>query len=211
MARLELDHLVVSTEMLETGVSAIEALLGVPLDAGGKHDLMGTHNRVVRLGDGEYLEVIAIDPSVPPIDGARWYGLDGFAGETRLTNWAARSDSLEAALMGLPPGTGTPLDLERGPFIWRMAVPDDGMLPWAGLAPAAIQWISDDIPPNVLPARGLRLTALTIHHPEATRIGRLLAKVIDDPRITVTGSAEEGTVPRLEAVIEPPNGPVTLG
>ena len=41
------------------------ALLGVPMAGGGKHPLMGTHNRLIGLGD-LYLEVISIDPDAPP-------------------------------------------------------------------------------------------------------------------------------------------------
>jgi hypothetical protein len=37
---------------------------------------MGTHNRLLKLGEGFYLELIAIDPQAPPPGRPRWFGLD---------------------------------------------------------------------------------------------------------------------------------------
>ncbi len=54
------DHLAISAASLEQGALAVEAMLGVGLEPGGKHAFMGTHNRLLSLGPGEYLEVIAI-------------------------------------------------------------------------------------------------------------------------------------------------------
>ena len=39
-----------------------EGALGATPAPGGHHPLMGTHNQLLSLGPGEYLEVIAIDP-----------------------------------------------------------------------------------------------------------------------------------------------------
>jgi hypothetical protein len=62
---LSFDHLAIGAETLDEGVEAVEAALGVPLAPGGGHPAMGTHNRLLSLGPGEYLEVIAIDPDAP--------------------------------------------------------------------------------------------------------------------------------------------------
>ena len=55
------DHLAVAASSLDA--STLERVLGVPLAGGGKHDRMGTHNRLLRLGSDAYLELIAIDPA----------------------------------------------------------------------------------------------------------------------------------------------------
>ncbi|WP_393939598.1 VOC family protein [Piscinibacter sakaiensis] len=52
---------------------------GCAPEGGGAHPHMGTHNRLLRLGDHCYLEVIAIDPAAPPPARARWFGLDRLA------------------------------------------------------------------------------------------------------------------------------------
>ena len=59
------DHLAVAAETLDAGVAAVEEALGLRLQPGGKHAAMGTPNRLIGMGPGEYLEVIAIDPEAP--------------------------------------------------------------------------------------------------------------------------------------------------
>src|ERR1700687_4364463 len=74
--RAKLDHLVVAAASLEQGEDHLESLLGVRPRRGGKHVAMGTHNRVLRLGDGIYLELIAVDPDGIKPDRPRWFDLD---------------------------------------------------------------------------------------------------------------------------------------
>ena len=128
MGPCALDHLAVSAGALAEGVAHVEDALGVRLSTGGQHPAMGTHNRLLRLGD-VYLEVIAIDPFATPPGRPRWFDLNNFTGPPRLTNWIARCADLDAALALAPPGSGTPMALARGDLAWRMAVPDDGRLP----------------------------------------------------------------------------------
>src|SRR5690606_19696369 len=143
-----------------------EAALGVGLEPGGKHPFMGTHNRLLSLGPGEYLEVIAIDPDATAPDRPRWFRLDTFTGPPRVTNWILRTDELDAALAAAPPGAGQPVALERGPYRWRMGVPEDGRLPFDDAFPALIQWQGECHPAAALPDRGCRLRRLEIAHPK---------------------------------------------
>jgi len=197
MARF--DHLAISATDLSIGAEAIASVLGVPLEPGGAHPFMGTHNRLLSLGPGEYLELIAIDPAAPAPGHPRWFRLDTFAGAPRLTNWIVRVDDLDAALSGAVPGSGRPVDLERGAYRWRMAIPSDGCLPFDDCHPALIAWQGDLHPADALPDRGCRLTALKITHPEADGLRAVLP--LDDPRVTVTEGA-----PGLRAMISTPHG-----
>ena len=45
---------------------------------------MGTHNRVLGMAGGMYLEVIAIDPDAAAPERPRWFGLDEPAMRERL-------------------------------------------------------------------------------------------------------------------------------
>jgi len=56
------DHLILAARDLDSGAAWLEDRLGVALAAGGRHERMGTHNRLLSLGQGFYLELIAIDP-----------------------------------------------------------------------------------------------------------------------------------------------------
>lgn len=197
-----LDHIAVSATSLEEGVRAVERALGVSLAPGGAHAAMGTHNRLLHLGPGLYLEVIAVDPQAPPPGRARWFGLDGFFGPPRLSNWIARTDDLAAALAAAPEGTGVPMALTRGDLAWQMAVPEDGLLPFDGCFPALIEWQGAAHPAARLPDAGCRLIGVEVIHPRAGDLRRALAGLLDDPRVAVVHGGE----PALRAQIDTPGG-----
>ena len=60
---LTLDHITIAALSLGEGVAFASAALGVSIPPGGAHVQMATHNHLVRLGDGLFLEIIAPDPS----------------------------------------------------------------------------------------------------------------------------------------------------
>jgi hypothetical protein len=202
---LVFDHLAVSASTLAEGVAAVEDLLGLPLQPGGQHPHMATHNRLIGMGD-LYLEVIAADPSQPAPAWPRWFDLDHFSGRPRLTNWITRTDDLAAALAECPPGTGTPLALHRGAYRWIMAVPPDGRLPYDGAFPALTQWQGAAHPRQSLPDQGLRLSRLEIAHPDAASLAPLIARLCPDPRIAVVNGPHKA----LRAELVTPRGKVVL-
>ena len=195
------DHLAVAAATLDAGVEHVARALGHRMGPGGAHPHMGSHNRLSGLGGGEYLEVIAIDPDAEPPDRPRWFDLDRRAGPPRIGNWIARTDDLDA-LVQRHPEAGTPITLTRGDYRWRMAVPDDGILPYDGCFPALIEWLS---PPPAFVDVGLRMTGLTLAHPDADGLAAILSGLIDDSRIRI----EHGP-PGLTASISTPAGVRTL-
>ena len=59
---MRIDHVIYAAADLDIATGRLEALLELPAVGGGRHDGMGTANRVIPLGGG-YLEVLAIaDP-----------------------------------------------------------------------------------------------------------------------------------------------------
>jgi Glyoxalase-like domain len=195
---LSLDHLVVSAVTLADGM-AVDHTLGVPLQQGGEHVLMGTHNRLLGLGSS-YLEVIAIDPERRFIDRARWFGLDHFAGAPRLTNWVCRTHDLAETVAHFP-GSPEIVDFSRGPYRWRMALPRDGHQPYDGAFPIFIEWVEGD-PASDLIERDCRLMRLEIAHPLGDELGDRLAPLLADPRIHFVTAPEKS----LRAVIATPSG-----
>nr|WP_299687654.1 VOC family protein [uncultured Tateyamaria sp.] len=61
-----LDHLVVGAPTLAEAQAHIEHQLGVTMQPGGQHAVFHTHNSLLGLEDGLYLEAIAPDPGLPP-------------------------------------------------------------------------------------------------------------------------------------------------
>jgi len=162
---LELDHLVVAARTLEEGAAWVQARLGVAPVPGGKHALMGTHNRVLSLGERRYLEVVATDPEAPAPSRPRWFALDSEAMKARLArgpaliHWVVRTDDIEAAVRGYAEQVEI-LDVARGDYRWRITVPPDGRLPGGGALPTLIQWEGGLHPADRLPASGCELLEL---------------------------------------------------
>jgi len=161
----ELDHLVVAARTLDEGGEWVAARLGVEPQQGGRHATMGTHNRLLSLGPGRFLEVIAIDPEGAAPARPRWFELDTPAMLERLSrspaliHWVERTDRLEAALEGYPVAVDvTPFS--RGSYRWRMALTRDGSLPGGGSLPTLIQWEGAH-PADALPDAGIRLASFT--------------------------------------------------
>ncbi len=192
---IKLDHLAVASSELGQGVAWVEDTLGVPMVSGGKHARYGTHNSLLGLADGLYLEVIAVDPDAA-IDGPRWFNLDHFEGPPRLTNWICRMPDISAA----PDIAGPPVDLERNDLRWQITVPDDGSLPHGGAFPTLIEWGAGVSPPGEsLPQSGCRLIELIVSHPDSQRIASLID--LNDPLVRW-----EVGPPGFQATIETPHG-----
>jgi hypothetical protein len=172
---LGIDHLVIAARTLEEGASWVESRLGATPGGGGKHALMGTHNRLLGLGGNRYLEVIAIDPRAPPPTRMRWYALDAPAMRTRLErgpaliHWVANTLDIEGAMASVPVDLGEIVEVSRGAYRWRITVPRDGSLPAAGVFPTLIEW-EGARPAASLPDSGCRLESLDLGHPRATAI-----------------------------------------
>ena len=186
----ELDHLIVAARTLEEGARWIEETLGAAPVAGGKHAMMGTHNRLLALGAGRYLEVIAIDPDAPAPPRPRWLALDDPAMRSRLArgpaliHWVERTDDIAAALRGYAQPVEI-LSLARGPYRWRIGVPADGAIPGNGTLPTLIQWEGAH-PAAALPPSGVTLA-------DFRRDGARLEAAFSTPRgaRTITGSGAE--------------------
>jgi len=198
---MRLDHLAVSAATLKEGVAQVEAALGVAMSPGGQHLHMATHNRLLGLGD-VYLEVIAPDPALPAPAWPRWFDLDRFHGEPRLTHWIVACDDLAAELALAPAGAGTPVALSRGDLRWEMAIPPTGRLPFDDAFPALLQWQGAVHPTGRLPDAGVRLLQLEVVHPQAAALRAALAGRLAGRRVQIVQGAEKA----LRASFATPHG-----
>jgi len=206
---LTFDHLAIVAPTLQEGVGFVRAALGIDIPKGGAHPQMGTHNHLMRLGEDEFLEVIAVDPLAPKPAHPRWFGLDTLGARTGLGNWILRCDDLARTLAAFPPSAGLITDLQRGDLTWQIAVPDDGGLPFDGAFPTLIAWPPDKkhVPGALMPDLGCALVQLTISHPNARIVADRLSGLLTDPRIRF----ETAALPALKARIDTPQGLRSLG
>jgi hypothetical protein len=222
---LAIDHLVIAAPDLDSGTEYVASALGVAPQGGGTHPRMGTHNRVMGLYGGLYLEVIAIDPSAPVPERPRWFGLDSDLVQQRLrdgpflAHWAARVDrptDLSRWQAQYPDKIAPAIPMTRGDLRWRLTVPDDGSLPaWhgeaahagEGLFPTLIQWDVPNHPAISLPRQDLALRKLHGQHPHAELLRQGLAWIGATDLIEIE---QTDGPPLLAADIETPAGIKTL-
>ena len=212
---IELDHLVFAAHTLEQGVAAIGQALGVQPTGGGRHDAMGTHNKVLRLGDGQYLEVIAIDPRGAQPATPRWFGLDDPAMQQvlrerpRLITWVARTTALCDDISALPVPI-TVRSLSRGALHWQFGFTVDGALIGDGVIPHLIEWDADAAHPTIaMPNAGLRLVGLRGFHVRPEAVSASIAALGLSRQCVVRKTAPMQPA-SLQAMIETPDGVVIL-
>ena len=180
---VKLDHIIFGCADLALGVAELSEALGAPPGGFGRHDMMGTHNALWRLGE-VYLELIAIDPQAEPPGRARWFGLDEhvtrskLATGPRLLTWAVSADPLEPVVSAAPVALGPIEAFRRGDFSWRVAVPVTGAPGLEGAFPLTISWTSEAHPALTLPDAGLSLGELVVNHPHIVRARQALGAVV---------------------------------
>lgn len=222
---LELDHLVVAARTLDEGARFVADTLGVDPVAGGAHAAMGTHNRLLGLWGGAYLEIIAIDPQAEGSAGQdpgqrrpRWFALDEPAMQARLADgpflahWVVRvprPKDLARWQSQYPQRIAPVIPMARGELTWRITVPSDGAFPsWQGAGdgvnPTLIQWDTPQHPGERLPQTGLAIKALRARHPRAAAVREQLDWLGCAHLIELDESDAEA--PALAAQIETPAG-----
>lgn len=207
-----LDHLVVAATTLADGIDYIASVTGVAPRPGGKHQAMGTHNALLKLGDHIYLEIIAIDPDGKKPARPRWFDLDNIAlqaevtEQPRLIHWVARTDDIDHAAATCPTPLGAVHAMARGAYRWRITIPDDGTLPANGIVPTLIQWDVPVHPADALPASNVAIAQLAATHPEPATVRAALTALKLQDRLAVTYDRQS----RLAAMLRTPRGLVTL-
>lgn len=178
----QIDHLVVAARDLDQGVAWARQTLGVTPGPGGAHARFGTHNRLLKIASDAwpqaYLEIIAIDPQLPPPGRPRWFGLDERDPQAppQLVHWVLRCEDLASRVArlqaaGWDPGQVTPASraTPQGELRWQITVRDDGRPQGGGALPTLIQW-GERHPTQHMSPSGLALHSLAIGPlPESVR------------------------------------------
>ena len=146
----KLDHIVFGSRTLEEGTAFVENILQAKLSDIGYHKDMGTHNRLIRISEKVYLEVVAIDPKRKNLKNRKWFNLDnsnlqsklkkspqiiGYVVENNDRNITKYYDSF--------------FEASRDRYKWKFAMPTfnnnilDSEIIQSGMIPSLISWKSE--------------------------------------------------------------------
>jgi Glyoxalase-like domain len=165
MHSTELDHLVVACRDLSSAEVWLNNTLGVKSAGGGQHLGFCTHNRLVSLGSGVYLELIALDPTqavpVPPVQAP--FNMQSpalqqhIAQGPRLIHWVRRVKQGLIDDLATDDLWHSPVPMSRGERQWRIALarwqPEQISLG----TPTLIDWLGEPSAAYSLPESGLQL------------------------------------------------------
>jgi hypothetical protein len=192
-----IDHLIYAHPDLDVAVANIQERFGVCATGGGRHPGRGTHNKLLALGPGTYLEVIAPDPGQKEPERPRPYGVEGIT-RGRLAGWAIASDDIDAAVASARSRGFDPGEVVGG----ERVTPAGIVLHWrltanaqtAGLIPFLISWGASEHPSRDAPG-GLELLGVWLEHPDPRSLEAALTALEVD--VEVRPAPEPAIVARI--------------
>ncbi len=146
----KLDHIVFGSFTLEEGTEYIEHILQAKLSDIGYHKDMGTHNRVIRISEKVYLEVVAIDPQKRSLNNRKWFNLDNSNLQSKLKKspqiigYVIENNNININKYYDPF-----FEASRGNFKWQFAMPTfkntifNSKIIETGIIPSLISWKSE--------------------------------------------------------------------
>jgi len=195
------DHLVLGTADLETGIGWLRKRTGVSPVHGGVHPGRGTRNALLSLGQNQYLELIAPEPAQET--GNEIVAMLKKLREPRLIGWAASTREIQALAARLG-GTVLAGSRKRG---------DGVLLQWQSLevspqrfsvVPFFIQWSADSRHPSEDSPKGCTLIRFTLEHPQQEELRDRLAG------LGIEAEVRQAPEPGLSAELRTPAGAVEL-
>lgn len=152
---VSIDHLVLAVGDLDAAAATLTAATGIAVAGGGRHEALGTVNRLAWLGDS-YVELVAVQD--PERGRTSWFGraiLESPRGGS-LATWAVRTDDLDGDVDGLraqgarwgEPTVGERLRDDGRTVRWRVAVPDrpEPLSPFLiERDPTSAEWTAEEV------------------------------------------------------------------
>ncbi len=206
-AKTAVDHLLLGVPVLEEGIAWLEKKSGIKAIPGGRHPGLGTHNALLSLGDKQYLEIIAPDPTQTSL--APQFAFLQLATRPRLLTWAARTNDI-AALAAKAHAVNCELD---GPLDGSRTRLDGKTLRWKTLflqsehsllMPFFIEWAAESLHPSEDSPAGCTLQAFTLEHPQPETLRAALRK------LGLEANVQQAPQSGLYAILATPHGQVKL-
>ena len=146
----KLDHIVFGSRTLEEGTAFVENILQAKLSDIGHHKDMGTHNRLIRISEKVYLEVVAIDPERKNLKNRKWFNLDNLNLQSKLK----KSPQIIGYVVENNDRNITKyydpfFEASRDRYKWKFAMPTfnnnilDSEIIQSGMIPSLISWKSE--------------------------------------------------------------------
>jgi hypothetical protein len=174
---LAIDHLVVAVDDPDDAAAQLEARLGLAPGGGGRHEALGTFNRLVWLGD-TYLELIGVFDR--DLAATSWIGaptlraLDDGGG---LATWAIATDAIDEDVAALRAGGSDVAE----PTVGERRRPDGAVVRWRLAArprldtmrppfliehdPTSAEWTADDRAARALGPARLAVLEIAVDDP----------------------------------------------
>ena len=206
-----IDHIVIGAANLISGTNILETKLGTKFSSGGEHQIMGTHNKLLKLQSDIYLEVIANNPNVDKPSRQRWFSLDESSikekikKSPRLLCWVLEVDNIEDTVKKCGYNPGEILQLSRDELTWKVTVPSNGKLVENGVLPVLIEWPSNQHPSKKLNNSKVSINKISLFHPEPYKIKSIISNLIESDLIHVS----EG-FPKMELILTTQNEKVVI-
>ena len=206
-----IDHIVIGAANLISGTNILETKLSTKFSPGGEHQIMGTHNKLLKLQSNIYLEVIANIPHVDKPSRQRWFSLDEPRTKEKIKHspralcWVLEVDDIENTVKKCGYKPGEILEISRGELTWKITVPSNGLLVDNGVLPTLIEWPSNQHPSKKLTNSNVSINKLSLFHPEPYKIKNIISNLIESDLIRVS----EGC-PKIELILTTQNGKVVI-
>ena len=143
----KLDHIVLGALTLEEGTEFVEDIFQAKLSDIGYHKDMGTHNRVIRISDEVYFEVIANDPKIKNLKNKKWFNLDNLNLQSKLNKSPQIIGYvIENKDISISKYYDPFFEASRANFKWEFAIPTsrnnilDSEIIETGIIPSLISW-----------------------------------------------------------------------
>lgn len=138
-----IDHLVIAVADPDAAAAELDRIVGIRATGGGRHEAMGTHNRLAWLGD-TYLELIGVWDEA--LAGTSWVGrtvLAALRAGQALATFAVASDAIDGDIAHFRDRGGR----WDGPIEGHRVRPDGRVVRWRNAMPGEL---GPDRPPFVI-------------------------------------------------------------
>ena len=206
-AKNAVDHLLLGVPNLEDGIAWVLEKTGVEAVFGGRHPGLGTHNALLSLGEKQYLEIIAPDPTQTTL--APQFAFLQLATAPRLLTWAAATNDIHLTAAHAHEA-GFELN---GPNAGSRTRPDGQTLRWKTLflqndfslvIPFFIEWDATSRHPSEDSPKGCALRSFEFETPPPEKLRAAFKS------LGLYANVTRGHETRLHAVLETPQGLVEL-